>query len=172
LLLTITTDSRRLLRPFFLTADGKPTPQKRYYDILTWLVTQLAFSFTTAPFIVLTIHDSMLVWSRVYFYCPIGVALCSLFLASPGKAWLAKKAKAHAGGGARPGLNRSESAESLQGATLGVPSEPGQEFDEMVDEIMEEVKVRRGSKPGPEGVELRKLVENTLQSKTGVKKEL
>ena len=126
----LTTDSRRLLRPFFLSPDGKPLPRKRYYDIFTWLVTQLTFSFTTAPFILLTIHDSMLAWSRVYFYCPIGVALCSLFLASPGKAWLAKKAKAHAGA-KRPAVSRSESMESLQGATLGVPSEPGKEFDEV-----------------------------------------
>lgn len=126
----MTTDSRRLLRPFFLSPDGKPLPRKRYYDIFTWLVTQLTFSFTTAPFILLTIHDSMLAWSRVYFYCPIGVALCSFFLASPGKAWLAKKAKAHAGA-KRPAVSRSESMESLQGATLGVPSEPGKEFDEV-----------------------------------------
>jgi lysophospholipid acyltransferase len=128
-------------------------------------VTQLAFSFTTAPFILLTIHDSMLAWSRVYFYCPIGVALCSAFLASPGKAWLSKKVRERAGAG-KPKLSRTESNESLQGATLGVPSEPGKEFDEMVDEIMEEVKARRGSKSGPEGEELRKEVANALHRTT------
>ena len=114
-----------------MTPDGsKPTPNKRYYDIFTWLVTQLAFSFTTAPFILLTIHNSTLVWGRVYFYCIIGVVASSAFLASPGKPWLQQKVKARS---TRPDkLMRSQSQESLQGATLGVPSEPGQEFDEMV----------------------------------------
>ncbi|KAK0904090.1 Lysophospholipid acyltransferase [Friedmanniomyces endolithicus] len=150
-------NSRRLLRPFFMTPDNKPLPRKRYYDLLTWLVTQLTFSFCTAPFILLTIHDSMLVWSRVYFYCPVGVALCSLFLASPGKAWLARKAGARSARGAqggKPGLGRTDSMDSLRGTTLGVPSEPGREFDELVEEIMVEVKMRRGSRAGPEGVEL------------------
>ena len=50
---------------------------------------------------------------------------------------------------------------------MGVPSEPGKEFDEMVDEIMEEVKRRRGSAAEvPEGLELRKMVEETLMKKT------
>lgn len=49
---------------------------------------------------------------------------------------------------------------------MGVPVDPGKEYDEMVDEIVEEVKRRRGSKPGPEGLELRKLVEETLHQKT------
>ena len=43
-----------------------------------------------------------------------------------------------------------------------MPVDPGKEYDEMVDEIVEEVKRRRGSKPGPEGLELRKMVEETL----------
>ncbi|EMC96991.1 hypothetical protein BAUCODRAFT_138379 [Baudoinia panamericana UAMH 10762] len=168
----IAKNSRRLLRPFFLTPDGRPTPQKRYYDFFTWLVTQLAFSFTTAPFVLLSFHDSMQVWGRNYFYCIIGVVLCQTFLLSPGAKWLAKKAKARQEGvKKRPEMGRSESMESLQGATLGVPSEPGKEFDEMVDEVMEEVKKRRGSKPGPEGSELRRMVEETLHRTTdGVKK--
>lgn len=145
-----------------MTPDGtKPTPQKRYYDFFTWLVTQLAFSFTTSAFILLTIHDTMLVWARVYFYTIVGVALCSAFLGSPGKAWLSRKVKARQT--TKPALGRSQSTESLQGATLGVPSEPGMEFDEMVDEVMEEVKKRRGSKGGPEGQELRRQVVEVLQ---------
>lgn len=131
----------------------------------------------------LNIHDSTLVWARVYFYAIVGTLASSAFLASPGKAWLAQKVKAHtkAAGkgepGGKPGLGRVESSGSLMdGATLGVPSEPGKEWDEMVEEVMEEVKKRRGSKPGPEGVELRRLVEDTLHRTTsgegGGKKEL
>ncbi|WPH00819.1 Hypothetical protein R9X50_00364900 [Acrodontium crateriforme] len=158
-------NSRRLLRPFFMTEDGtKPTANKRYYDIFTWLVTQLTFSFTTAPFILLTIHDSTTAWARVYYYCVIGVAACSIFLASPGKALLLKRVKARST--RRPELTRNESQESLQGATLGVPVNPGKEWDEMVDEIVEEVKRRRGSAAGPEGVDLRRKVEETLKRTT------
>ena len=59
------------------------------------------------------------------------------------------------------------------GTTLGVPSEPGREFDELVEEIMVEVKMRRGSRAGPEGMELRRRVEATLVEKSEeMKKEL
>lgn len=66
---------RRLVRPMFLAADGKSSlPSKIYYDIFTFLLTQLAFSFTVAPFILLGFSDTLKVWSRVYFYTLIGVA--------------------------------------------------------------------------------------------------
>ena len=143
-----------------MTPDGKqPTKYKPYYDFFTWLVTQLVFSFTTAPFILLSIHDSMLAWTRVYFYGIIGVTICSVFLLTPGKAYLQNKVKERS---TRPGMKRAESQESMQGATLGVPSEPGQAFDEMVDEVMEEIKKRRGSKAGPDGMELKKMIEEHL----------
>ena len=153
-----------------MTADGtKPTPYKRYYDLFTWLVTQLAFSFTTTPFILLTIHDSALVWARVYFYAIVGVLACSGFLASPGKAWLTRKVKARTSE-ERPAMQRQESTESLammmNGPVMGVPSEPGREWDERVDEVVGEVKKRRGSKAGPEGRELRRLVEDMLVKTT------
>ncbi|SMQ53226.1 unnamed protein product [Zymoseptoria tritici ST99CH_3D7] len=171
-------NSRRLLRPFFLTPDGsQATSNKIYYDIFTWLVTQLVFSFTTAPFILLSIRSSTLVWARVYFYAIIGVLGCSIFLATPGKAWLSKKVKARTGA-SRPGIRRNESQDHLEGATLGVPVNLVKEFDEMVDEIVEEVKRRRAAgngDKGPEGAELRSLVAETLKrttSQDGGKKEL
>jgi lysophospholipid acyltransferase len=146
-----------------MSSDGtKPTPYKPYYDIFTWLVTQLVFSFTTTPFILLTIHDSTTAWARVYFYPVIGVAACSIFLATPGKSWLQQRVRARGG---RPELKKSDSTDSLQGATLGIPSEPGREFDEMVDEIVEEVKRRRPSASLPRGDELRNRVAVALQKK-------
>lgn len=97
-----------------MTPDGKkPTANKPYYDVFTWLVTQLVFSFTTAPFILLNIHDSTLVWARVYFYAIIGVTACSLFLVTPGKAFLSKKVRARTGAGRPDHLRRNESQESL-----------------------------------------------------------
>lgn len=148
-----------------MTPDGKkPTPYKRYYDFFTWLVSQTAFSFTTAPFVVLTYDNSMLVWGRVYFYVIIGVMACSLFLLTPGKQWLQKQVKAHT----RPALQRQDSHDSMKGDTyLGLPNDPGKEWDEMVDEITEEVKKRRGSKPwGLEGKDLRQVVEEKMKSTT------
>ena len=138
---------------------AKPTKYKPYYDVFTWLVTQLAFSFTTAPFILLTAQASLQVWAAVYFYCVVGVALGNMLLLTPVKSILANKVKAR---GMRPTPKRNESQESLQGEMLGVPTNPSEQWDEMVDEIVQEVKRRRGNKPGPEGHELRKMVEESL----------
>lgn len=56
--------------------------------------------------------------------------------------------------------------EDLHGATLGVPSDPGREFDEMVDEIVEEVRRRRGSEGLPGDVsEVRRQVQESLFKK-------
>nr|POE78450.1 hypothetical protein CFP56_60682 [Quercus suber] len=146
-----------------MSPDGtKAGPYKRYYDVFTWLVTQLTFSFVTAPFILLTIPASTAAWARVHFYAIIGTVGCSLFLLTPGKTWLQRKVKAHS---TRPSstLRRNESQERFQGATLGVPSDPSKEWDEMVDEIMEEVKRRSNAQDLPQGQELRKRVEETLQ---------
>ena len=68
-------------------------------------------------------------------------------------------------------MQRAESHESLQGATLGVPTDPGVEFDEMVDEIVEEVRKRRGGKPLPNPAEVRRQVERTLSAKSQEAKE-
>lgn len=143
-----------------MSPDGKkPTPYKRYYDIFSWIVTQLAFSFVTTPFIVLTLQNSIRIWGQVYFYCVFGTVIASAFFASPGKRWLLKKVKART---TKPAMSRNESQEDLQGAMLGVPVDPGREFDDMVDEIIEEVKRRRGSADLPTSDELRQQVKDTL----------
>lgn len=122
-----------------MAADGsKPTPNKRFYDIFSWLVTQLAFSYTVAPFVLLTFTNSTLVWARVYFYCIVGVTACSLFLASPGKQWLQSKVQKK---NSRPTLVRSDSQDGHP--TLGLPNDPGQEWDNMVDEIRQEIEIRK-----------------------------
>lgn len=109
-----------------MTADGKSaTPHKRYYDFSTWLITQLAFSFTTAPFILLTVHDSFTAWARVYFYAIVGVIACSIFLITPGKPYLQRRVAARS---TRPPISRSTSQIGTHEQTLGVPSEPGREF--------------------------------------------
>lgn len=131
-------DSRRLLRPFFMQADGKtPLPRKRYYDFFSYIVTQLAFCFCTTPFILLTIKDTMKVWASVYFYCIIGVTACSVFLLTPGKQWLSAEVKKRN----RPAMVRADSQDGHP--LLGLPNDPGKEWDDMVGEIKAEVDARK-----------------------------
>ncbi|KAI4733479.1 MBOAT family protein-like protein [Aureobasidium sp. EXF-12298] len=135
-------NSRRLIRPFFMSADGtKALPSKRYYDIFTWLCTQLAFSFTVAPFIFLGFSSSLLIWQRVYFYTIIGVTASSLFLLSPGKQFLQQKVKQHS----QPSEEQIKAELEKEGKipTLGLPDDPGRAWDEMVEEIVAEIQERK-----------------------------
>jgi lysophospholipid acyltransferase len=138
-------DFRRYFRPFFLDPrTSQPNLSKVYYDIFSYLVTQLSFSFITAPFVLLTLPASFLVWSRVYFYAVIGTALSTAFFASPAKAFLAKKVNERAGV-AGPRLKRTHSAESLaqKEPVLGLPPDPQAELEELVGEVRKEIEVRR-----------------------------
>ncbi|KAH0348521.1 MBOAT family protein-like protein, partial [Aureobasidium melanogenum] len=135
-------NSRRLIRPFFMSADGtKALPSKRYYDIFTWLCTQLAFSFTVAPFIFLGFGDSLQIWQRVYFYTIIGVTATSLFLLSPGKQFLQQKVKQHS----KPSEEqvKKDLEKETRNPTLGLPDDPGRAWDEMVEEITAEIQERK-----------------------------
>ncbi|KAI4723633.1 MBOAT family protein-like protein [Aureobasidium sp. EXF-10727] len=135
-------NSRRLIRPFFMSPDGtKALPSKRYYDIFTWLCTQLAFSFTVAPFIFLGFGNSLLIWQRVYFYTIIGVTASSLFLLSPGKQFLQQKVKQHS----KPSEEqvKKDLEKESRNPTLGLPDDPGRAWDEMVEEITAEIQERK-----------------------------
>ncbi|KAE9970376.1 putative beta-glucosidase E [Venturia inaequalis] len=142
---------RRLIRPFFMSKDGKtPTANKKYYDAFTWFITQLAFCFVTAPFNVLTLSAAIKVWSRVYFYGLVGVAICFGFLYSPARPMLASKLRKRNGTDGKPQLDRQTSHDSAKippGGTLGLPDDPEKELQELVKEVQEEVakRKRRGS---------------------------
>lgn len=104
------------------------------------MITQSAFAFAVVPFIVLYLDASFLIWSRVYFYCIIGVVASVSFLSSPAKGILVKRLKAYQ----KPGLHRTDSRESLQRApTLGVPDDPEREIDEIIKEVKQEIERRR-----------------------------
>ncbi|KAI9721336.1 MAG: lysophospholipid acyltransferase [Chrysothrix sp. TS-e1954] len=163
LIQTVAKNARRLLRPFFMAPDGKTAGNSKiYYDVFSWTITQLAFSFTVAPFILLSFSSTITIWARVYFYCVIGVAASLAFLASPGKPWLRKQLAArnkpkstvaidgepktqHTANASASGspLQRSESHEYFKGATLGMPDDPGQDLDEIMESLKEEVRLRR-----------------------------
>ena len=114
---------------------------KIYYDIFSYLVTQLAFTFVTTPFVVLTLSASWLVWSRVYFYAIIGTALSTTLFISPAKLWLKRKLEERAAK-AGPHLKEAHSQESLAGQqpVLGLPPES---LDEAIDEIRAEMEARQ-----------------------------
>ncbi|KAJ5249001.1 Lysophospholipid acyltransferase [Penicillium chermesinum] len=157
---------RRYVRPFFLTPDGtKPTPNKRYYDILSWLATQLTLGFAVMPFIILNFNDSMKLWSRVYFYGIVGTIGSLIVFATPVKGYLAGQLKRRN----RPHVVRSVSQESVQPPTLGLSADPERDFDEAVNEIKNEIEARqrRGSVSAtmPTGEELKVAIEQKIGRK-------
>lgn len=150
-LLTNPEDGRRLVRPFFMSKDGKtPTSNKKYYDAFTWFVTQFAFCFVTSAFNLLTLSAALTVWSRVYFYGVVGVAICFGFLYSPARPMLAAKLRKRNGTDGKPQLQRQTSPDSAKmppGGMLGLPDDPEKELQELMKEVQEEVtkSKRRGS---------------------------
>lgn len=148
-------DFRRYFRPFFIDpVTQKPTSEKIYYDIFSFLFTHTAFSFATTPFLVLGFSDSVKVWARVYFYCVVGVAVSSAFFASPAKGFM-KKAIEERNNKAGVTLKRSASTESLAtGGSRdrepivgpGLSSDVNREVGEMVDEARQtwEERERKG----------------------------
>jgi lysophospholipid acyltransferase len=171
---TVAKNFRRYIRPFFLNppkdeSDRNPTPlsSKRYYDFASWFVTQIGFSFVTAPFVLLTLHDSIMVWARVYFYVPVAVAVSIAFFSPqlPFKKMIVKKLEAR---NQRPHpLTRSHSHDTLNAPTLlGLPHDPAGSIDEAIADIRSEVEMRRrrGSVGAamPTGEELKKMVESKI----------
>lgn len=132
-----------------MSNDGKtPTANKIYYDVFTWVITQLAFSFTVAPFILLSLPASLKVWSRVWFYCIIGVIGCFGFLNSPLKSQIVHLLKKRTG---RPAPERSVSHDSTAVGS-GIPDDPQKELGELVQEVRAEIEMRkrRGSTNVPD----------------------
>lgn len=136
-----------------LTPTGNPTSYKPLYDFLSYLATQLAFSFAVAPFVLLTLSASFQVWSQVYFYCPIGIILSMAFFASPAKQYLVRLQEQRVGQSSifqKTGATLDSKSVLAGGASLtpeektvmGVPSDPEQELDEIMKEVSE-VDVRR-----------------------------
>ncbi|PLN79246.1 MBOAT family protein [Aspergillus taichungensis] len=161
---TVAKNFRRYVRPFFLSPDGsRPTPYKRYYDLASWVITQLTLSFAVMPFIFLSFGPSINVWRSVYFYGIIGDVIAVAFFASPAKAFLIRKLKARN----RPHAPRTTSTDNLQ-PTLGLPDDPIEGFDEAVQEIRAEIDARRrrGSVVNmPTGDSLKAAVESKIGRK-------
>lgn len=144
---TAAKNCRRFFRPFFLSATtGEPTSSKTFYDVASWVVTQVTFSFVVAPFVLLTLPDSMLVWSRVYFYGIIGTALSTAFFASPAKNFIKKALNERAAPGG-VSMKRTSSQESMAGKDplQGLPSDPFADLNEIKEEMEALHKRRMGT---------------------------
>ncbi|KIW73132.1 hypothetical protein PV04_01273 [Phialophora macrospora] len=162
---TVAKNFRRYFRPFFLTPDGKSaTKWKIYYDILGYVATQLAFCFTTAPFVILGWNDSLKCWARVYFYAVVGVAASMAFFASPAKKMLVQRLDKRN----HPYTRKTMAEETQYPPSLGLPNDPGREIDEAIDEIRAEIETRqrRGSTVTmPTGEGLKRAIEHKLGHK-------
>jgi lysophospholipid acyltransferase len=83
------------------------------------------------------------------------------FFASPAKPWLVKRLNKRN----HPRVARTASQETMRQPTLGLPVDPGREIDEALQEIKQEVEMRRrkGSKVTmPKGQDLKVAVEEKL----------
>lgn len=163
-------DFRRHIRPFFLTPDGTtPTSHKLYYDLASYLATQLTLSFAVLPFIFLSLRDSLTVWQSVYYYGIVDTLSSLLFFASPVKSFFVKNLQKRAANATAANTKQvqAQAAKSEpETQTLGLPDDPGQDVDEAVREIKSEMEMRkkRGSLgvvgvPMPSGEELKGIIE-------------
>ncbi|KAF2203724.1 MBOAT-domain-containing protein [Delitschia confertaspora ATCC 74209] len=177
ILQTIAKNGRRLIRPLFFTPDGSaPLPSKKYYDIFTILLTQIAFAFTAAPFVFLGFKSSIIVWTRVYFYVFFGVAISfALFSRSlPFRRMLQKMQQDRTTGTAaiKEVVKEEQEALSRQSTNaswmqkepiLGMPEDPEGEVDEIVREVRREIEERRRRGSLVQGFDVRKAVDEKLR---------
>jgi len=164
---TVAKNGRRYMRPFFLTPDAKqsPLPYKVAYDVLTWLITQVGFSFIVIPFIVLHTEPTFIIWRRVYFYLLFGTAAAFGFFNSPAKPYLSKQLKARA---ERPELLRLKSEGGEGQVLFGVPDDAEKEIQEIAREVRAEIERRK--KEGLNVPDLQTLVRQKLgQLENGTK---
>lgn len=173
-------DGRRLIRPLFMETDGKtPLPSKRYYDVFTVFLTQATFAFTVAPFIFLSFRDSLMVWTRVYFYALLGIGACfamfsrklpfrGQFLKAQNARTANIKVEVDVAGikkVAREEVKREGLSKREQRApTLGLPEDPEGELNEIVAEVKREIeeRKRRGSL-GAQGFDVKKMVDEKIR---------
>jgi len=185
---TVAKNGRRMIRPLFLTVDGKsPLPTKKYYDLFTTVLTQLVFSFVVTPFILLGFSDTIKVWARVYFYTLIGVgASFALFSRSlPFRRQIVQLQSARVSAAAPSTvdgpliekaareavklqrLQRTNSQESVAGQrkvpVLGIADDPEAEIDEIVKEVKAEIEERKRRGSVMQGFDVKKAVQEKLK---------
>lgn len=93
---------------------------------------------------ILSLGGSFLVWGRVYYYAAIITALSTAFFASPAKSYLVKSLNKRAGITHKE-LKKSHSHETLASTepVLGLPSNPQQDIEEVLQEFKAELEARQ-----------------------------
>ncbi|CCH41909.1 lysophospholipid acyltransferase [Wickerhamomyces ciferrii] len=77
---------RRNFRPIFLQNDGiTPKGSKLAYDVVCYIVTQLALAYLVQPFVILDFGKSLQHWRTVYFYGHVGIGLTLFAFQGPFK---------------------------------------------------------------------------------------
>lgn len=181
-------DGRRLVRPLFLSTDGKTSlPTKIYYDIFTFFLTQLAFSFTVAPFILLGLSETLKVWARVYFYTIVGAAGCfGLFSRSlPFRKQLQQLQSSRAVPASSADVDMSNieqiakeeikkdnltktnsttsSGSSRRAPTLGIADDPEAELDAIVAQVKREIADRKRRGSALQGFDVKKAIQEKIK---------
>lgn len=82
---------RRNIRPIFL----KNSYSKFFYDVLSWVVTQLSFGFMVQPFVLLEFSKLVYCWSTVYFIPIVGIFLTFFIFKGPFSSKVIKFLKLH-----------------------------------------------------------------------------
>jgi lysophospholipid acyltransferase len=182
-------DARRMIRPLFLTADGKgDLPSKKYYDVFTAILTQATFAFTVAPFILLDFSDTVKVWSRVYFYVLLGVAASfALFSRSlPFRKQLVQRQAVRVAPVAAAELDASSvekvareemdrisrvnsgasTASSWKAPTLGISDDPEAEIAEIIAGVNKEIADRRRRGSMLQGFNVKQAVQQKMKEFT------
>lgn len=116
------------------------------------------------PFIILSLHDSLTVWSSLYFYGAIGTLASVAFFSSPAKSLFISQLTRRN----KPLPVPSPAQEPNNPPTLGLPSDPPREVDDAVKEIRAEIESVRKSGESvamPSGQELKSAVEGKIGKK-------
>jgi lysophospholipid acyltransferase len=170
-----------------MTPDGKsPLPTKIYYDVLTWILTQVIFAYTVAPFVLLGISDTFTVWVRVYLYTFVALgasyALFSRKLpfrrqlmqrqaarmpsvdpATINETAIEKAAREEVMKETLARTNSHDSVASRKLPLLGIADDPEAEIDEIVREVKAEIEERRRRGSLMQGFDVKKAVHEKLQ---------
>jgi len=180
---TAAKNGRRLIRPLFLSPDGKKDlPSKRYYDAATCVFTQVVFAFVVAPFILLGFSDTLKVWARVYFYDLIGLAASFAIFSRqlPLRKQLVQRQKARVAVAPinekaikeaaeeevkRDHLSRTNTQDtaSRKQPILGIADDIDAEIDEIVREVKTEFEERRRRGSFVQGFDIKKSVQEKLK---------
>lgn len=171
-----------------MTADGKSSlPTKIYYDVFTFFLTQLAFSFTVAPFILLGLSDTLKVWSRVYFYTLIGTAasFCLFSRSLPFRKQLQQRQASRLAPASaseadvsnieqiakdeikKDNLARVNSmastVSSKRAPTLGIADDPEAELDAIVAQVKHEIAERRRRGSALQGFDVKTAIQEKIR---------